>query len=99
MIKFDFLSRNDSPRCGLCARESEQGNPGQVFNGVSFHGSSMRRLFMVVFPSEPVLLAAAFVLLCFVFVLDIGKNAFPVQISRAKDPLMMPCPTKPLPDA
>lgn len=63
-------------------------------NGWSFHPSSMRWLFMMVFPSQPVLLLQS----CFVFVLDIGKNVFPTY-SHAKDPLMMPCPTQPLPDA
>lgn len=43
--------------------------------GVSFHSNSMRRLFMVVFPSEPVVLPRH--LFCFVFALDIGKNVFP----------------------
>lgn len=49
---------------------------GHGFNsellGVLMH---MRRLFMVVFPSQPVVLPEH--LFCFVFVLDFGKNVFP----------------------
>lgn len=71
---------------------------GHAFNsellGVLMH---MRPLFMVMFPIEPVILPEH--LFCFVFVRDFGKNVFPPQMSHAKDPLMMPGPTQPLPDA
>lgn len=55
----------------------KKGVPGRFSssNRESFHLNSMRRLFMVVFPSEPVVLPLH--LFCFVFVLDIGKNLFP----------------------
>lgn len=55
----------------------KKGVPGRFSSsyGLSFHLNSMSRLFMVVFPSEPVLLPKH--LFCFVLVLDIGKNLFP----------------------
>lgn len=54
-------------------------------------------LFIEVFPSEPVVLSKH--RFCFVFVLDIGKNVFPTQMNNARDFLMMPRTTQPLPDA
>ena len=72
---------------------------GHAFNSELLRCANVhiRRLFMVVFPSEPVVLPQH--LFCFVFVLDFGKNVFPTQISHAKDPLMMHRPAQPLPDA